>query len=293
MKTFPLKKAYPFAEAKGLGSEVARIKALKVTWATKTSSPRMRRGEMIRLFEKHRILSDFIKEEWQDGLKPAECKHMERCRRASDEYRQRSGKDGDGPEGEESGPEGSPAPPVVERPITPEVGPPLESSPPPVSEKQRDIEAQLIGRLQSLTPAQFERVVGELLNAKGLTNVQVTGRTGDGGVDGECSMPFLKLKVAFQAKRYAVDNSIGANPIRNFKGGLIGRYDRGIFITTSTFTPGAREEAEQPGITLVLIGGHELVSQMIELGLGIKEKPVVETEVDESFFEGLGTSTTP
>jgi restriction system protein len=100
-------------------------------------------------------------------------------------------------------------------------------------------------------------------------------------------MPFIKLKVAFQAKRYGQDTPIRAPAIRDFKGGVIGRFDRGIFITTSNFTRGAIEEADQPGMTIVLMDGRSLVQHMIDLGLGVKTIPVVTQEVSEDFFKGL------
>jgi restriction system protein len=154
-------------------------------------------------------------------------------------------------------------------------------------EPQRTIRDQLRTRLQSLNPAQFEYLVGEILKATGFSEVRVTGRSGDGGIDGECNLPFLRLKCAFQAKRYAPANVIGSPAMRNFKGGVVGRYDRGIFITTSTFSPGAMEEADQPGVTIITIDGQALVDLLIEKGLGIKTIPVVENMVDEEFFSRL------
>ena len=150
------------------------------------------------------------------------------------------------------------------------------------------IENQLLDRLQTLDPTKFEHLVGAFLKAKGLEDVQITGKSGDQGIDGTCIVPFLNLSCAFQAKRYGLDNSVGGPAVRNFKGGVVGRYDRGIFITTSNFTPGAIEEAEQPGVTIILVEGKQLVSEMAKLGLGVNIVPIVEKVIDEGFFDKLG-----
>ena len=155
-------------------------------------------------------------------------------------------------------------------------------------EEERSVHDELLAQLRSLSPVQFEHLIGEYLKAKGLSNVHVTGRTGDGGIDGDGELPFLELRCAFQAKCYAEGNPVGAGPIRNFKGGVVGRYDRGIFITTSSFTPGAREEVDQPGVSIILIDGDELVTQLADLGLGVRTVPVVRRSIDTEFFNSLG-----
>ena len=162
--------------------------------------------------------------------------------------------------------------------------PPGPAPPKPNEEGQQNIKDQLITRLQALEPAQFEHLIAKFLEAKGFSEVRVTGRSGDRGIDGECTIPFLKLTCAFQAKRYREDTPVGSPDIRGFKGGVVGRYERGIFVTTSSFTPGAKEEAEQPGVTLILIDGKEFVGQLLNLRLGIKTTPVVERTLDEEFF---------
>ena len=68
---------------------------------------------------------------------------------------------------------------------------------------------------------------------------------------------------------------------------MVGRYERGIFITTSSFTPGAKEEADQPGVTIILIDGQELVTALLELELGVRTAPLVERSVDDEFFHAL------
>ncbi len=171
----------------------------------------------------------------------------------------------------------------------PPSGLPVVSSPlkPMVDEAKASTQQDLLGRLQALAPSQFEHLVAEYLKRKGITHIKVTGRPGDGGVDGEGEIPFLKLRVAFQAKRYGSDNSIGANPIRNFKGGVVGKYDRGVFITTSSFTPGAMEEINNPGVVIIPVDGNQLVKEMKDMQLGVKHI-AVSVAIDEDFFKGLG-----
>ena len=253
------------------------IQSLKITW-DRSYTTTVKVGEIIQLFEDKGIFEDLVAAYWPDGATKDGKTYAKRCLRVAKEYRQFQG----------SGQTRSQAEAInIDIPVVDEEA---EVKPLFDSNEGKDIQQQLLQRLQLLTPRQFERVVGEFLKAKGLSEVKVTGGSGDGGIDGECALPFLRLKVAFQAKRYAKVNTVGANPIRNFKGGLVGRFDRGIFITTSTFTAGAMEEADEPGITLVLIDGEQLVKEMIDLGLGIKSI-TVEAQIDGGFFEGLGTYT--
>ncbi|MBI4298015.1 MAG: restriction endonuclease [Chloroflexi bacterium] len=165
-------------------------------------------------------------------------------------------------------------------PVTP-VPPP---SPPPNHLRQR-----LRERLLQTSPAEFERVVGKFLGALGLSEIHVTGRTADGGIDGNGIVPVFNLKVCFQAKRWAMGNNVGSSPVRELVGSVTTRrYDKGVFITTSAFTAGAREEAEGTESKVVLIDGDRLVDMMIEKGLGIREVTVVtQQELDEEFFQEL------
>ncbi|MDP2953307.1 MAG: restriction endonuclease, partial [Chloroflexota bacterium] len=147
---------------------------------------------------------------------------------------------------------------------------------------------QLKERLLKLDSGQFERVIGELLKALGMERVTVTGRTNDGGIDAEGAIPFINIKVAVQAKRYAPENSVGIDPVQRLLGSVVsGGFDRGIFITTSSFTAGARETAGQGGSKVVLLDGGKLVDIMVEKGLGIREVPIVKKELDEGFFGSI------
>ena len=93
---------------------------------------------------------------------------------------------------------------------------------------------------QKLDPSAFERLVQRLLRESGFIQVEVTGRTGDGGIDGKGIAKihgFMSFHVLFQCKRYK--GSVGSSEIRDFRGAMVGRADKGLFITTGTFTPAA------------------------------------------------------
>jgi len=137
-------------------------------------------------------------------------------------------------------------------------------------------------------PREFELLMREYLWSYGFENVQVTGRSGDGGIDGTFDVPVAELRLGFQAKRWGEGAMVGGPLIRDFRGALVGRrLAAGIFITTSEFTAGAKEEAEQAGPKITLIDGKALAHDLVERGIGIKDV-VVEAEIDEDFFRGLG-----
>lgn len=125
--------------------------------------------------------------------------------------------------------------------------------------------------LLNLSPDAFERLTQRLLRESGFTHVKVTGKTGDGGIDG---MGIVKLNgivsfhMLFQCKRYT--GSVSAGEIRDFRGAMQGRADKGLFITTGKFSTSAVEEANRPGAAPIdLVDGDELVEKLRELQLGI------------------------
>ena len=142
-------------------------------------------------------------------------------------------------------------------------------------------------RIMNLSPSEFERLVGEFLKAKGFSNVIVTQRSHDGGIDGHCELPFINVRVAFQAKRYTEDNTVGINPVQRLQGALAGGFDRGVFITTSKYSHAASSWVDEEKVNITLIDGNALLKQMMDLGLGITAVGVVRYEVDESFFTSL------
>lgn len=138
--------------------------------------------------------------------------------------------------------------------------------------------------LRNLKPDAFERLTQRLLRESGFMQVKVTGKTGDGGIDG---MGIVKLNgiisfhMLFQCKRYS--GSVSAGEIRDFRGAMQGRADKGLFITTGKFSPHAIEEANRPGATPIdLIDGDELVEKLRELQLGVL--PVNDYIIDEAWF---------
>lgn len=145
---------------------------------------------------------------------------------------------------------------------------------------------ELLGRIKQLLPALFEALVARLLERLGYNSPRVIGRPGDGGVDGECCLDALGLyKVLFQAKRWK-DRVVGEEEVRNFIGALHAeRVDRGVFITTSTFTKPAGDKARQSG-NIRLIDGDELAKLMIDCGLGVRKTSLDIPRIDEDYFEG-------
>ncbi|MBI4198186.1 MAG: restriction endonuclease [Chloroflexi bacterium] len=171
--------------------------------------------------------------------------------------------------------------------LPPEDPPPPPEPPQPPVETIGTAEDTMLSRLRSLTPTQFEHLVVEYLRRKGFANVKATGGPGDRGIDGEGELLFLKLRVIVQAKRYNADNPVRPPQIRELKGSLGNKFHRGVFITTSSFTEGAKEEAADSNDTIVTIDGPQLAKDMVEMQLGVK--PVaVSVAIDEDFFASLG-----
>lgn len=144
---------------------------------------------------------------------------------------------------------------------------------------------QVIDALTSLSPAGFEAFSQRLLRESGFQGVAVTGRSGDGGIDGNGILavnPLVSFKVLFQCKRYA--GSVSAGAVRDFRGAMMGRADKGIILTTGSFTADARKEAVRDGVPPIeLVDGEKLVTMLEELELGLT--PVRAYRVDEAFFD--------
>ncbi|MEP1086719.1 restriction endonuclease [Algoriphagus sp.] len=145
-------------------------------------------------------------------------------------------------------------------------------------------ENNLLSVLQSLSPSGFERVCKELLREHGFENVEVTGKSHDGGIDGYGILeinPFVSFKVLFQCKRY--QGSVSRSQVGDFRNAMIGRAEKGIIITTGTFTNSAENEASRDGAPKIeLVDGKKLVQMFEKVQLGVKPKTVY--EVDLQYF---------
>lgn len=147
-------------------------------------------------------------------------------------------------------------------------------------------QAELLRVLREMPPDAFERLCQRLLREHGFTRVEVTGRSGDGGIDGNGVLRFnlLSFHVSYQCKRYS--GSVGPGSIRDFRGALAGRADKGLFITTGRFTRDAEKEAVRDGAMAIdLIDGVELCRLLLDKGLGVVTER--RTTVDASFFDQL------
>ena len=148
----------------------------------------------------------------------------------------------------------------------------------------KDYRAEALEILLALPPSGFERLAQRLLRESGFTQVVVTGQSNDGGIDGYGTLqinPLVSFKVLFQCKRYA--KSVSPSHVRDFRGAMAGRADKGIIITTGTFTTEARREASRDGVPPIeLIDGEKLLDMLENLELGLL--PVTTYEVSHAFF---------
>jgi restriction system protein len=171
---------------------------------------------------------------------------------------------------------GSPAPAVAPA-VSPDASAPADDS---ASHAEK-----LLDLLKSLPPAGFERLCQRLLREAGFEKVEVTGRSGDGGIDGNGVLSlnaFVSFRVLFQCKRYR--DSVGPGYIRDFRGAMQGRADKGIVLTTGTFTADARREAVRDGVPPIeLVDGEKLVQLFEDLELGLVPRKAF--ELDERFFD--------
>ena len=165
---------------------------------------------------------------------------------------------------------------------TPEVA--VSSAEPTSLEDTEPYIDRTLNRIRSLPPRGFESLCQRLLRESGFEEVHVTGRSGDGGIDGQGILklnPFVSFRVLFQCKRYK--ESVGPSTVRDFRGAMAGRAEKGIVLTTGYFTPQAEAEASRDGAQPIeLVDGEHLVRLLADLELGLK--PVQSYELDESLF---------
>jgi len=135
---------------------------------------------------------------------------------------------------------------------------------------------ELLATLLKMESAAFERLIQRLLRESGFIQVEVTGQSGDGGIDGKGIMRLgglLSFHVLFQCKRYR--GTVSASQVRDFRGAMMGRADKGLLITTGNFTKDAVKEATRDGASAIdLIDGDQLMDRLKELGLGVKTERI-------------------
>lgn len=152
-------------------------------------------------------------------------------------------------------------------------------------EEPKDHRTELLELIKSLPPGGFERLTQRLLRESGFQHVSVTGKSGDGGIDGIGTLqvnPFVSFNVLFQCKRY--QGAVTPSQVRDFRGAMMGRADKGLIITTGTFTLEAKKEARRDGVPPIeLVDGDTLVEIFERHELGLIPKRTY--DLDEKFFE--------
>ena len=162
---------------------------------------------------------------------------------------------------------------------------PTAGKPKPEEEKWK---TSLLERLKAMSPKAFERLAQRLLREAGFRNVEVLGQAGDGGIDGVgvYRLSLVSFPIYFQCKRY--QGSVSSGAVRDFRGAMAGRGEKGLLITTGAFTASARSEATRDGAAPVeLVSGEALCDLLKEhrIGIRITERVVEDIEVDPAFFD--------
>jgi restriction system protein len=161
---------------------------------------------------------------------------------------------------------------------------------PPGILEEEEWKLKLHGLLtEKLSAAAFERLVQRVLRESGFTRVEVTGRSGDEGIDGRGVARIngvMSFHVHFQCKRYK--GAVGSGEIRDFRGAMVGRADKGLFITTGTFTSAAVKEATRDGAPPIdLLDGNELADKLKELRLGVRIEHIEKIHIEDAWFENV------
>ena len=152
-------------------------------------------------------------------------------------------------------------------------------------ESAEDWKGQVLAVMRAMDPSAFERLSQRLLRESGFVKVEVRGKTGDGGIDGlgVLRVNLVSFQVYFQCKRYK--GSVGSKEIRDFRGALQGRADKGLFITTGHFTSQASDEATRDGaIAIDLIDGDRLCDLLKDNALGIRTEMIEQITIDGDWF---------
>jgi len=164
---------------------------------------------------------------------------------------------------------------------------PLDGTEPDI--RPEDWKQQLLNALLEVPADAFERLAQRLLREARFASVDVTGRIGDGGIDGTGTLVvenLLSFPIFFQCKRYR--GSVAPSVVRDFRGAMAGRGDKGLLITTGTFTREGEREAARPGAPPIdLIDGEKLCDLLKTHCLGMRSRAIEEVTVDREWLEGL------
>jgi len=151
--------------------------------------------------------------------------------------------------------------------------------------EEENYRVQVLDIVKNLPPSGFERLCQRLLRESGFSQVKVTGKSGDGGIDGYGVLelnPLMSFKVLFQSKRYK--EVVSSDKVRDFRGAMAGRADKGIIITTGRFTQDAKAEAVRDGVPPIeLVDGEKLVSMFEKLEFGLTPRTVF--DINHEFFK--------
>jgi len=155
--------------------------------------------------------------------------------------------------------------------------------------REKGWQEELLDTILNIKPQAFEKLIQRLLREEGFIHVDVTGKSGDGGIDGHGIMKIgdlLGFQVIFQAKRWK--GSVGPGQVRDFRGAMVGRADKGLLITTGTFTRDAKLEASRDGAPAIdLIDGDQLAEMLKKLSLGVTTKLIEQVTIEKDWFTSL------
>lgn len=157
--------------------------------------------------------------------------------------------------------------------------------------KKVEWQEELLEVILNMSPSAFERLIQRLLRESGFVQVEVTGQSGDGGVDGHGILRLgglLSFHVIFQAKRWK--GAVGAGQVRDFRGAMVGRADKGLLITTGAFTKDAIKEATRDGAPAIdLVDGDQLVEKLKQISLGVTTRKIEieQVNIDHDWFSHL------